>query len=228
MQRPNAPRPLKRTATVMFQPWGGWSEVFNCILVLRGRSVFARHLADSLSAARSPSCSLANVGSRRLVVAHGLGIAEVWSVCLCAATLKASLRWLQTGCLRLSETPVGRSVRLLASRAANEACCAAPLDFSGDKRGRLREVLASIVNCIPPSLSADSLRFSAGPAQWSYDGSAGRPEGALRIESARIALPDPACVVSLEDWLPRSMTMTMTHSNEVSTHRCQLCPTDSN
>ena len=27
----------------------------------------------------------------------------------------------------------------------------------------------------------------------------------MRIESARIALPDPACVVFLDDWLPRSM-----------------------
>ena len=37
------------------------------------------------------------------------------------------------------------------------------------------------------------------------DGSARRPAGALRIQSARIALPDPACVVSLEDWPPKSI-----------------------
>ena len=116
--------------------------------------------------------------------------------------IECSLRRLQTGCLRLSEAPVGRSLRQLASRAAKEACCASPLEFSGDKRGSLREILANIVNRVPP-LNFGSLQFSAGPAQWSYDGSARRPAGALRIQSARIALPDPACVVSLHDWLPK-------------------------
>ena len=38
---------------------------------------------------------------------------------LVRSNIESSLRWLQTGCLRLSETPVGRSLRLLASRAAN-------------------------------------------------------------------------------------------------------------
>ena len=31
------------------------------------------------------------------------------------------------------------------------------------------------------------------------------PAGALRIQSARITLPDPACVVSLEDWLQNAI-----------------------
>ena len=103
------------------------------------------------------------------------------------------------------EGPVRRSLRQLASRAAKEACCTSPLEFSGDKRGRLREVFADFVNRVPPSLNFGSLHFSAGPAQWSYDGSARRLAGALRIQSARIAMPDPACVVSLEDWLPKSI-----------------------
>ena len=47
--------------------------------------------------------------------------------------------------------PAGRSRRQLAARAAKEACCTSPLDFSRDKRGRLREVVASIVSRIPPS-----------------------------------------------------------------------------
>ena len=193
LARLEPPRPSKSTSTVLFQLWGGWGEVFNCILVLRGRSVFARHLAESFSSSYSQWQSR----HRRIPTSGGRararrrrGLIRV----LVRSYIESSLRWLQTGCLRLSETPVGRSVRLLASRAANEACRAAPLDFSGDKRGRLREVLASIVNCIPPSLSCDSLQFSAGPSQWSYDGSASRPEGALRTASARIALPDPACV----------------------------------
>ena len=77
----------------------------------------------------------------------------------------------------------------LASRAAKEACCASLLEFSQNKRSRLRDVLANIVHRIPPSLNFDSLFFSAGPAQWSYDGTARQPP--LRIQSARIALPDP-------------------------------------
>ena len=64
-------------------------------------------------------------------------------------SIECSLRWLQTGCLRLSEAPIGRSPRQLASRAAKEACCTSTLEFSGDKRGRLREVLANIVRRIP-------------------------------------------------------------------------------
>ena len=71
-----------------------------------------------------------------------------------------------------------------------EACCTSPLEFFGDQRGRLREVLANIVNRTPPSQDFGSLHFNARPAQWSYDGSARRPAGALRIQSARIALPE--------------------------------------
>ena len=119
--------------------------------------------------------------------------------------IQCSLRWLQTGCLRLSEAPPGRSPRQLASRAATEACCTSPLDFSGDKHGRWREIFANIVNCIPPSLNFGSLQLSAGPAQWSYAGTGTRPAGALRIQPARIALPDPACVITLDDWLPKSI-----------------------
>ena len=112
--------------------------------------------------------------------------------------IECSLRWLQTGCLRLSEALPGRSLRQLASRAAKEACCTSPLDFSGDKRGRLREVLENIVDRFPPPLNFGSFQFSAGR----------RPAGALRIQSARIALPDPACIVSPEDWLPKSIAQT--------------------
>ena len=65
--------------------------------------------------------------------------------------IECSLRWLQTDCLRLSAALPARSLHQLASRAATEACCTSHLDFSGDKRGRLREIFANIVSCIPPS-----------------------------------------------------------------------------
>ena len=118
--------------------------------------------------------------------------------------IECSLRWLQTGCLHLSGASIGRSQRQIASRAAKEACCTSPLEFAGDKRGRLREVLAYIVNRILLSINFGSL-FRAGPPQWNYEGRERRLAGALRIQSARIALPDPACVVSAKDWLPRSI-----------------------
>ena len=92
-------------------------------------------------------------------------------------------------------------MRQLASRAAHEACCTSPLAFAGDKRGRMREILAGIIHRIPSPLDTSTLEFSAGPATWSYDGSS-KPIGALKVTSARIALPDPACVVKLADWLP--------------------------
>ena len=155
--RLDPPRAPKRSTTFLFPLWCGWGEVFNCILVLRDRSVFARHLADSFSSLFSQWQSR----QRRIPTSGGRararrrrGLIRV----LVRSYIESSLRWLQTGCLRLSETPPGRSMRLLASRAANEACCTAPLDFSGDKRGRLREVFVSIVHRIPPSPTFDSLR----------------------------------------------------------------------
>ena len=54
---------------------------------------------------------------------------------------------------------------------------------------------------VPPSPNFGSLQFSAAPGNWSCDVCGGRPAGALRIQPARIALPDPACVV----WLPKSV-----------------------
>ena len=50
---------------------------------------------------------------------------------------------------------------------------------------------ANIVNCIPLSQNFGSLQFSAGPAQWSHDGTGTRRARALRIQSARITLPGP-------------------------------------
>ena len=104
-----------------------------------------------------------------------------------------SLRWLQTGCLRLSAAPARRSLRQLATRAATEACCTRSLIFSGDKRGRLREILANIVNCIPLFQNFGSLQFSARTCavELRCDGELDLPTSALRIQSARIALPDP-------------------------------------
>ena len=107
--------------------------------------------------------------------------------------IESSLQWLRTGCLRPSEAPVGRSVRQLASRAAHEACCTSPLAFAGDKRGRMREILVGIIHRILSPLDTSTLEFSAGPATWSYDGSS-KPIGAMKVTSARIALPDPPAI----------------------------------
>ena len=63
---------------------------------------------------------------------------------LVRTNIESSLQWLRTGCLRPSEAPVGR-VRQLASRAALDACRTSPLAFAGDKRGRMREILAGTI-----------------------------------------------------------------------------------
>ena len=65
----------------------------------------------------------------------------------------------------------------------------------------MREILAGIISRIPSPLDTSTLEFKAGTATWSYDGST-KPNGAMKVTSARIALPDPACVVKLADWLP--------------------------
>ena len=107
--RLDPPRPPKRSPTVLFPSWGGWGEVFNCIVALRDRSVLARHLADSLSSSFSQWQSR----QRRIATSGGRararrrrGVIRV----LVRSYIEISLRWLQTGCLRLSETPVGRSM----------------------------------------------------------------------------------------------------------------------
>ena len=185
-----------------FQSWGGWGDLFNCIISLKDWSQFAKQSAESIVNTFSQLQSR----QRRIPTSDGRSRARRRRGLIrdmLRGHIECSLRWLQTGCPRLWEAPIGRSLRQLASRAAKEACCTSPLEFSGDKRGRLREVLANIVNRLPLSVNFGSLQFR--PAQWSDDGSARRSAGALRIRSARIALPDPACVLSLEDWLPRSI-----------------------
>ena len=39
--------PEKHVNTAPFQTWGGWGDLFNCIVSLRDRSQLARHAADS-------------------------------------------------------------------------------------------------------------------------------------------------------------------------------------
>ena len=205
LMRLDPPRPPKRVAGIPFQPWGGWDDLFNCIVSHKDRSQFTKHSAESIV----NTFSQLHSRQRRIPMSDGRSrarrrrglIRDMLRSCI-----ECSLRWLQSGGLRLFEAPSGRRLRQLASRAAQEACCTSPLEFSGDKRGRLREVLTNIVNRVPPSLDFGSLRFSAGPAQWSYDGSARRPAGALRVQSARIALPGPAYVVSLDDWPPKAIS----------------------
>ena len=56
------------------------------------------------------------------------------------------------------------------------------MDFSGDKRGRLQELLAVLLGSIPPSLSKRTifLQDELGQTQ---------PSGALKILSARVVSP---------------------------------------
>ena len=65
----------------------------------------------------------------------------------------------------------------------------------------MREVLAGIVNRIPSPVDTTTPEFTAGPSAWSYEEST-KPNLAMKVMSARIALPGPACVVKLPDCLP--------------------------
>ena len=168
-----------------FPSWCGWSDLFHCIVSPQYRSQFAKHCAESIvntssqlqSRQRRMPTSDGRLWARRR---RGL-IRDMLRTCI-----ECSLRWLQTGCLRLSGAPIGRSLRQVASRAAKEACCTSGvLETSAAVCGRYLRAFYRI----PPSQDFGSLHFSTGPAQWSYDGSARRPTGALRIQSARIVLP---------------------------------------
>ena len=190
-----------KTSNVLFcHEWGGWGAIFNAIVLLQGKSQFATFLSKAIVNVFSQWQSR----QRRIPTVDGRSRARHRRALirdLVRTYIERSLQWLRTGCLRPSEAPVGRSVRQLASRAAHEACCTSPLAFAGDKRGRMREILAGIIHRIPSPLNTSTLEFSAGPATWSYDGSC-KPIGAMKVTSARIALPDLACVVKLADWLP--------------------------
>ena len=123
--------------------------------------------------------------------------------------IECSLRWLQTGCLRWSGPLPGRSLRQPASRAATDACCTSPLDFSGQARPPAgdtrehRELRSTFSKILVLYNSVQDLRNGV------IDGTGNRPAGALRIESARIVLPDPACVITLDDWLPESIVQSL-------------------
>ena len=194
-------RKLGHAEAVPFQSWGGWADLFSCIVSLKDRSQLAKLAAESITY----TFSQLQPRQRRIPMPDGRSRARRRRGLIrdmLRSYIEFSLRWRQTGCLRLSEAPIGRSLRQLASRAVKEACGTSPLNFSGDERGRLREILANIVNRIPPTLNSGSAHSSAGPARWSHEGGAHRPAGAPRIQSARIALPDRACEVSLENRSP--------------------------
>ena len=201
-----------------------WQQGTKCFVQTRLEWLVAASLPRS-SANRSsvcfPSGNLVNVGSRRLMAGLVQGGAAL------IRDQVRSVQWLRT--LRPSEAPVGRSVRQLASRAALDACCTSPLAFAGDKRGRMREVFAGIVNRIPSPLDTTALEFTAGPSAWSYEGSS-KPNGAMIVMSARIALPDPACVVKLAFWLPaeiaQKFAMPETAGEEIGQRHVNLSMTE--
>ena len=171
-----------KTSNVLFRhEWGGWGAIFNAIVLFQGKSQFATFLCKSIVNAFSQWQSR----QRRVPTVDGRSRARHRRALirdLVRIYIESSLQWLRTGCLRPSEAPVGRSVRQLASRAALEACRTSPLAFAGDRRGRMREILAGIIHRIPSPLNTSTLEFSAGPSTWSYDGSC-KPIGAMKVTS---------------------------------------------
>ena len=172
--------------------WSGWGAIFNPIVLLQGWSQLATFLSKSIanvfSQQQARQCRVPTVDGRSRARRRRALIRD-----LVRTYIQSSLQWVRTGCLRPSEE--------LATRAALDACRTSSLAFVGDKRGRMREVLAGITNRTPSPLDTTTLKFTAAPSAWSYEGST-KPNGAMKGTSARIALPDPACVVKLADWLP--------------------------
>ena len=81
--------------------------------------------------------------------------------------IETSLRWLQTGCLRLSETPLGRSLRLLASRAANNRAAARSLGSPPKAAAAgLRGGPAGMRVAVPPDLSFHTSRVVTLQLSW--------------------------------------------------------------
>ena len=181
--------PGNKASNVLFQhEWGGWGAIFNAIVLLQGSRKFATFLSKAIVNVLSQWQSR----QRRVPIVDGRSRARHRRALirdLVRTCIESSLQWLRTGCLRPSEAPVRRSVRQLASRAALDACLAPGFCW--------RRAAACVIYRIPSPLDTST----PGPATWSYDGST-KPIGAMKVTSARIALPDPACVVKLADWLP--------------------------
>ena len=138
--------------------WGGWADLFKRIVSLKDRSQLAKLAAESITYTFSQLQSR----QRRIPMPDGRSRARRRRGLIhdmLRSCIDCSLRWLQTGCLRLSEALPGRSLRQLVSRSVKEACCTSPLNFPGDERGRLREILANIVNGISPTLNSGSAHF---------------------------------------------------------------------
>ena len=141
----------------------------DCIVALKHRSQFARHAAESIVNTFSQLQS--RVGSRCLMASHELGVAEVLSVTCFVATSSAVF----DGC-RQAVCDCLRSASSVAYDCSHreQLWKRAPLRLSIflETSAAVQGILANIVDRIPPSLKFGSLHFSAGPAQWSYDGSA--------------------------------------------------------
>ena len=120
MGRLDPPRAVTRAVVVAFQSRSGWVIFFNRILSLRDQSQFAEHTAESTLTTFSKLQSR----QRRIPMPDGRSRARRRRGLILDTLrgyIECSLRWLQTGCLRLSEAPFGRSPRQLASRAAKLA-----------------------------------------------------------------------------------------------------------
>ena len=132
-------------AAARFPSWARWGDLFNCI-------VFSVNGANSPSTLRILFVNTfvqLQSRPRRIPTADGRSRARRRRGLIrdmLRSYIECSLRWMQTGCLRLAEEPVGRSLRQLASRAAMETCCTSPLASFGDKRGRVKGILANIVD----------------------------------------------------------------------------------
>ena len=111
-----------KTSNVLFyHEWGGWGAIFYAIVLFQGQSQFATFISKAIVNVFSQWQSR----QRRVPTVDGRSRARHRRALirnLVRTYIESSLLWLRIGCLRPSETPVRRSVRQLASRAALHLC----------------------------------------------------------------------------------------------------------
>jgi len=117
------------------------------------------------------------------------------------------LKWQCSGSLGGVDDALPPDASSRAALAVRAMSRMSPLEFAGDKRGRLQDLMTHIADGLPGRADA-SLPFYSH--SWIYDG--GRTaRAALPVVSRRISFPQRAAVVPLADWLPPSVAEAFNH-----------------
>ena len=166
----------ERVNAVPFHSWGGWGDLFNCVVSLKDWSQFAKHVAESIV----NTFSQLESRQRRIPMSDGRSraprrrglIRDMLRGCI-----ERSFRWLQTGCACLRR-PSGAVYASSHRRPQKKRAARRLWSFLGTSAaagGRYLQTSWIALHLL------SILVLHAGPAHWSDDESRRRPAGALRI-----------------------------------------------